>query len=219
MHVIGDMRGTGDSGGVMVGNYNFGGVPQGQELYDLIEWVAAQPWCDGNVGMIGISYFGSMQVPHSAMVLRWGPDLVVLGCRPSIGAGGRPALSAAHRDLWLVSDTRGSHVRLYRWSRPCANHHRIVSRQLDPRTHLYPMSPGSRAGRTGTPPPASGWARVFVVSAVSWPPSSCGSRIVGRWSADSDPFSSEGVCGQGPGCRIEGQRDGLGPETLRCLYG
>lgn len=66
VHVIGDMRGTGDSGGVMVGNYNFGGVPQGQDLYDLVEWVATQPWCDGNVGMIGISYFGSMQVLAAA---------------------------------------------------------------------------------------------------------------------------------------------------------
>lgn len=66
VHVIGDMRGTGDSDGVMIGNYNFGGVPQGQDLYDLIEWVAAQPWCDGNVGMIGISYFGSMQVLAAA---------------------------------------------------------------------------------------------------------------------------------------------------------
>jgi predicted acyl esterase len=66
VHVIGDMRGTGDSGGEMIGNYNFGGVPQGQDLYDVIEWVAAQPWCDGNIGMIGISYFGSMQVLAAA---------------------------------------------------------------------------------------------------------------------------------------------------------
>lgn len=66
VHVIGDVRGTGYSGGEMVGNYNFGGVPQGQDLYDLIEWVAEQPWCDGNIGMIGISYFGSMQVLAAA---------------------------------------------------------------------------------------------------------------------------------------------------------
>src|SRR6266545_949652 len=66
VHVIGDMRGTGYSGGEMIGNYNFGGVSQGQDLYDLIEWVAEQPWCDGNVGMIGISYFGSMQVLAAA---------------------------------------------------------------------------------------------------------------------------------------------------------
>lgn len=66
VHVIGDVRGTGGSGGEMVGNYNFGGVSQGQDLYDLIEWVAVQPWCDGNIGMIGISYFGSMQVLAAA---------------------------------------------------------------------------------------------------------------------------------------------------------
>ena len=28
----------------------------------LIEWIAAQPWCDGNVGMIGISGFGAEQI-------------------------------------------------------------------------------------------------------------------------------------------------------------
>ncbi|WP_433872638.1 CocE/NonD family hydrolase [Saccharopolyspora sp. CA-218241] len=65
-HVIGDLRGSGDSGGEMIGNYNAGGVPLGQDAYDFIEWVAAQPWCDGNVGMIGISYFGSMQVLAAA---------------------------------------------------------------------------------------------------------------------------------------------------------
>jgi predicted acyl esterase len=50
----------------MIGNYNAGGVSLGQDAYDFIEWVAAQPWCDGNVGMIGISYFGSMQVLAAA---------------------------------------------------------------------------------------------------------------------------------------------------------
>ena len=29
--------------------------------YDTVEWVAAQPWCDGNVGMIGGSYVGYTQ--------------------------------------------------------------------------------------------------------------------------------------------------------------
>lgn len=61
-HVIGDLRGSGDSEGEHIGNYNAGGVSLGQDAYDVIEWVAEQPWCDGNVGMVGISYFGSMQV-------------------------------------------------------------------------------------------------------------------------------------------------------------
>lgn len=65
-HVIGDLRGSGHSEGEHIGNYNAGGVSLGQDAYDFIEWVAAQPWCDGNVGMIGISYFGSMQVLAAA---------------------------------------------------------------------------------------------------------------------------------------------------------
>ncbi|WP_277369633.1 CocE/NonD family hydrolase [Rhodococcus rhodochrous] len=66
VHVIGDIRGSGDSDGEHIGNYNAGGVSLGQDAYDFTEWVAAQPWCDGNVGMIGISYFGSMQVLAAA---------------------------------------------------------------------------------------------------------------------------------------------------------
>ncbi|RQN37570.1 CocE/NonD family hydrolase [Paraburkholderia tropica] len=62
VHVIGDVRGSGASEGEHIGNYNAGGVPLGQDAYDFIEWVAAQPWCNGVVGMIGISYFGSMQI-------------------------------------------------------------------------------------------------------------------------------------------------------------
>ena len=56
----------GHSGGEHIGNYNAGGVSLGQDAYDFIEWVAEQPWCDGNVGMVGISYFGSMQVLAAA---------------------------------------------------------------------------------------------------------------------------------------------------------
>jgi uncharacterized protein len=66
VHVIGDLRGSGGSEGEHIGNYNAGGVPLGQDAYDFIEWVAEQPWCDGNVGMVGISYFGSMQVLAAA---------------------------------------------------------------------------------------------------------------------------------------------------------
>lgn len=62
VHVIGDVRGSGASDGEHIGNYNAGGVSLGQDAYDLIEWVAVQPWCNGVVGMIGISYFGSMQI-------------------------------------------------------------------------------------------------------------------------------------------------------------
>ncbi len=57
VHVIADVRGSGDSGGT----YNFQGKIEQQDGYDLIEWIAAQPWCDGNVGMLGMSYFAVVQ--------------------------------------------------------------------------------------------------------------------------------------------------------------
>jgi len=56
-----DIRGSGDSEGAMVDEYTE------QELRDaveVIEWLAKQPWCDGSVGMFGISWggFNSLQV-------------------------------------------------------------------------------------------------------------------------------------------------------------
>jgi predicted acyl esterase len=63
VHVIADSRGTGHSEGVYD---SFGGIGKdskiGKDGYDLIEWIARQPWCDGNVGMIGISIFAMAQV-------------------------------------------------------------------------------------------------------------------------------------------------------------
>ncbi len=56
-----DVRGTGSSGGVALDEYTEAETFDG---YDAVEWLAAQPWCDGAVGMWGISYgaFTSIQV-------------------------------------------------------------------------------------------------------------------------------------------------------------
>ena len=56
-----DMRGNGDSFGLMEDEYSQ------QELDDAVEviqYLAAQPWCNGSVGMMGISWggFNSLQV-------------------------------------------------------------------------------------------------------------------------------------------------------------
>ena len=65
-HIIADVRGTGQSQGELCGNYGTGGHGEGLDVYDLVEWIAAQPWCDGNVGMIGISYYASIQILGAA---------------------------------------------------------------------------------------------------------------------------------------------------------
>ena len=54
--VIGDCRGTGDSEGDMIFL-----AKEGEDGYDLIEWIARQPWSNGRIGMRGSSYTGSNQ--------------------------------------------------------------------------------------------------------------------------------------------------------------
>jgi putative CocE/NonD family hydrolase len=50
-----DVRGTGSSFGVALDEYTAEETCDG---VDAVAWLAAQPWCDGNVGMWGISYGG-----------------------------------------------------------------------------------------------------------------------------------------------------------------
>jgi len=56
-----DVRGTGSSPGIALDEYTAAETNDG---YDAVEWLAAQPWCNGNVAMWGISYggFTSIQV-------------------------------------------------------------------------------------------------------------------------------------------------------------
>jgi len=65
-HIIVDARGTGKSEGECCGVYGVGGGYEGRDCYDLVDWIARQPWCDGNVGMVGISYFASVQILAAA---------------------------------------------------------------------------------------------------------------------------------------------------------
>jgi predicted acyl esterase len=57
VHVIADSRGTNESEGA----YRAFSRQEQEDGYDLVEWIARQPWCNGNVGMLGLSYFGMIQ--------------------------------------------------------------------------------------------------------------------------------------------------------------
>ncbi len=54
-----DVRGSGASFGSWKGIWN---QEETQDAYEIIEWLAAQTWCDGNVGMAGGSYLGITQL-------------------------------------------------------------------------------------------------------------------------------------------------------------
>ncbi len=56
--VIADMRGTGASSGRA-----FHPIPENRtDVKEVLEWIADQSWCDGNIGMFGGSYKGYIQL-------------------------------------------------------------------------------------------------------------------------------------------------------------
>jgi putative CocE/NonD family hydrolase len=60
-----DIRGTGESDGAMIDEY----MPiEQQDALAVIDWIAKQRWCNGNVGMRGISYgsFSGLQAAAKA---------------------------------------------------------------------------------------------------------------------------------------------------------
>lgn len=50
-----DIRGSGDSEGILRDEYLQQELDDGLEV---LRWIASQPWCDGNIGMMGISWGG-----------------------------------------------------------------------------------------------------------------------------------------------------------------
>lgn len=69
-----DLRGAGTSDGVG----SLLSDREGEDVYDLIEWAAAQPWSTGAVGMIGVSYLAisqwkaaALRPPHLKAIVPW----------------------------------------------------------------------------------------------------------------------------------------------------
>ena len=56
---VADVRGSGASFGSWQGIWT---KEESQDAYEITEWLAAQPWCNGNIGMMGGSYLGITQL-------------------------------------------------------------------------------------------------------------------------------------------------------------
>ncbi len=70
-YVHADVRGTGQSGG----EFGLFSADEQRDHYEIIEWIAAQPWSNGKVGGIGQSYYamsqwhmGIQNPPHLACI-------------------------------------------------------------------------------------------------------------------------------------------------------
>ncbi len=59
-----DIRGSGESEGVLLDEYLQSELDDGVAA---LEWIAAQEWCDGNIGMVGISWGGFNGLQIAAM--------------------------------------------------------------------------------------------------------------------------------------------------------
>ncbi|MDR1069774.1 MAG: CocE/NonD family hydrolase [Gracilibacteraceae bacterium] len=115
-HIVANPRGIGKSeDGGEVFDICVGGR---YDSYDLIEWIAEQPWCDGNVGMIGISAFAgnqihaaSMQPPHLKAIFPYDTNAVysnqLFGYR-SFYQGGVPHLMLYFLDpIGVIHQVKG----------------------------------------------------------------------------------------------------------------
>lgn len=77
VHVIGNLRGTGQSGG----EFDHMGPDTIRDVHDAIDWCAKLAFGDGKVGMMGMSYYGMIQ-PLVAMLKP--PALKALFCPFSV---------------------------------------------------------------------------------------------------------------------------------------
>ena len=58
VHLIANLRSTGGSDGT----FGLFDTAEARDVHDMVEWAAAQPWSNGRIGMIGISYFAMTQL-------------------------------------------------------------------------------------------------------------------------------------------------------------
>ena len=115
-------------------------------MYDLVEWAAAQPWSDGNVGMLGISYFAMArleaaveQPPHLKAIF---PLEATIDLYESAMHNGLMSSSFVTTFLAMIGMTSGHTNKLWR------------SRLLDgigdllrtPRIHQLPAAPARHCG-------------------------------------------------------------------------
>jgi len=54
-YVAANVPGTGDSSGC----FEIGGADEQRELAEFVDWIGEQPWSNGNVGVMGVSYDGT----------------------------------------------------------------------------------------------------------------------------------------------------------------
>ncbi|KAH9203739.1 Alpha/Beta hydrolase protein [Leptodontidium sp. 2 PMI_412] len=96
-----DARGAGESEGTVV----FWGQQEAEDVYDTIDWISKQPWCNGSVGMAGNSWLAISQINFASRLEH--PALKALApwegrndiYRDTLARGGKKHNAALHKFL------------------------------------------------------------------------------------------------------------------------
>jgi uncharacterized protein len=102
VQVFANVRGTGQSGG----EFDHLGDGTIEDMYDVIEWLAVQPWCDGQVATFGTSYFSMTakrvaELKPPSLKTIFAPFGVTDQYRQAIFHGG--IFSHAFHRFWIMS--------------------------------------------------------------------------------------------------------------------
>lgn len=108
----------------------------GRDGYDIIEWIADQPWCDGAVGTFGASHQAGYQVaaallhpPHLKAMATWTGGYresgLVAGAPPPLAGGAIPLIQTL---VWLPNEAAGELDRLAREGRDTAEARKVLAR-------------------------------------------------------------------------------------------
>ena len=147
--------------------FEFMGRNEQNDLYDVIEWIGAQPWCNGKVGGIGQSYFCMLQWFMGALAP---PSLACLGAHDgladayragTITAASRAISSPATGGIRTASSTATRRAGRRASRKP-------TSRRCSPR-----IRPMTTSGANAAPGKCSTASRSRSIPAASGPRCSC----------------------------------------------
>lgn len=135
-----DTRGRGDSDG----RHEFF-FTEGADGYDTIEWIAKQPWSNGQVAMLGGSYRGSVQwlaarehPPHLTCLFSQSPGATWFNAVPFTGGAFQMEWSLTYLNLTSgrlnngVAASKSEWDKIYRY-RPLIDQDRLMGRELPDR--------------------------------------------------------------------------------------
>src|SRR5215472_6457948 len=178
-----DLRGAGTS----EGSASLLSDQEGEDVYDLIEWAAGQPWSTGAVGMIGVSYLAisqwkaaALQPPSLKAICPWEGltdayrDLCCTGAARSAAGKASPAPTGSSTPTAPASGPRFTPPRPARPSSGSST--ATCAATTSPRRR----GSGSKSAKAATPSPAS--AR----------------RTAGRWTARNGGRSTSPPPGSPP---------------------